>query len=550
MNKNKFIVASRRAQKLSLPCNSLLEDEYLPTAHMAAQNQNASSSSDPRCVPANRKRTLSAVEPSVPTSSSSAIVAQRKDVPIVKYAKRANLSKVAEMLSSDTNKRLAVDQLEKETCAASSFAARNILLGTWLEFHRSFYGAQGPEPLPLTVESLRDVSAVFKSGNYRSYPNYLSRIKAEHIERGFDWTQQLDVAARKYKRSVMRGLGPARQSSEFNLALINELSLDEHPLCEGGPVTPVQFAIVNALFVVREIESAAALRSHIHLDITNLTVSWRLPMTKTDCSAVGKERRWGCLCDDQLDICPYHYFVKLFEVTSSMFGDDVSAIGFPLFPTACGSVCSKEAVAKTYESLALLTGEQIVDSDGDRKFGGRSARVTGSKYLARIGLDVLTIQVFARWGSNIILRYIQEAPLDAMTARTKAFTSFSKLRGVLQQDAMPSEVRAVLTNNKTNALELVQAQIDSIRLQLKVVQTHNINFVVNVDSNTIHLPVELIDSHIFKWRTKCGWKFARSTFSRTHAELPTGHKCPTCFKIARNKDGSSSDSYSHSDSDE
>ena len=34
------------------------------------------------------------------------------------------------------------------------------------------------------------------------------------------------------------------------------------------------------------------------------------------------------------------------------------------------------------------------------------------RFLARAGLKLLLIQLFARWGSSAVLRYVQQAPLD------------------------------------------------------------------------------------------------------------------------------------------
>eukprot|EP00971_Amphidinium_carterae_P030469 599430-Amphidinium_carterae.1 len=56
------------------------------------------------------------------------------------------------------------------------------------------------------------VSAAFKAGGYRSYTNYLYRAKERHIELGYMWTAELELYAGRCKRSVLRGLGPGKQS--------------------------------------------------------------------------------------------------------------------------------------------------------------------------------------------------------------------------------------------------------------------------------------------------------------------------------------------------
>ncbi len=65
----------------------------------------------------------------------------------------------------------------------------------------------------------------------------------------------------------------------------------------------------------------------------------------------------------------------------------------------------------TIEMVAQATGGPVLDADGGRRFGGHSLRISGSRFLARLGLPKHIIQGLARWGSEVILHYIQDAPL-------------------------------------------------------------------------------------------------------------------------------------------
>ena len=85
------------------------------------------------------------------------------------------------------------------------------------------------------------------------------------------------------------------------------LGLDDNPITAGGPVGPVEFVVAGSFFLMREIELAAADCGNVHLDDKARTVTWRLPMSKTDPRALGTERSWGCLCSEGKDLpCPYH----------------------------------------------------------------------------------------------------------------------------------------------------------------------------------------------------------------------------------------------------
>ena len=56
-----------------------------------------------------------------------------------------------------------------------------------------------------------------KRGGYRSWGNYLSRAKSQHVREGHHWTDQLELAFKEAKRSVERGQGPARQSAPLDV---------------------------------------------------------------------------------------------------------------------------------------------------------------------------------------------------------------------------------------------------------------------------------------------------------------------------------------------
>jgi hypothetical protein len=47
-----------------------------------------------------------------------------------------------------------------------------------------------------------------------------------------------------------------------------------------------------------------------------------------------------------------------------------------------------------------------------KRITGHMPRVAGAVRLARAGLEVWKIQIFCRWGSDVVLRYIQDAPLE------------------------------------------------------------------------------------------------------------------------------------------
>ena len=128
---------------------------------------------------------------------------------------------------------------------------------------------------------------MFKRGKYRSWKNYLSRARAEHIRRGGAWTDALAQEARESFRSVLRGIGPARQSASLDSERIHGFGLGTEPMVEGGTTGPGRWAVVATFWVLREIEIVAAPDSNWIIDTARRRNTARLPVTKIDPAATG-----------------------------------------------------------------------------------------------------------------------------------------------------------------------------------------------------------------------------------------------------------------------
>ena len=86
-----------------------------------------------------------------------------------------------------------MEELLQDRIAKPGIASAGSLLSTWHRFHQEAFGCCIPtvDTLPVTVRSMVTIGAIFRRGGYRSFANYSSAIKAEHIEAGFVWTQLL-----------------------------------------------------------------------------------------------------------------------------------------------------------------------------------------------------------------------------------------------------------------------------------------------------------------------------------------------------------------------
>ena len=187
-----------------------------------------------------------------------------------------------------------MSQFRGDFYAASSRKPRDAMLQTWARFHRRWYANN--DIVPLTVESMEKVSCLFKLGAYKSYKNYLSRIKELHQESGYVWTHALQSSARRCTRSVLRGLGGPVRSEAFDLdrvvAFLKHSNID---IAEDGPEPPLHAVVVGTYFLLRELELSAIDMEDV--TFTNDTVTLNLPVSKVDWQAKGCRRTWSCICN-------------------------------------------------------------------------------------------------------------------------------------------------------------------------------------------------------------------------------------------------------------
>ena len=156
-------------------------------------------------------------KPSPNTAAADQTIA-RKDEPLVRHLRRGTTNDALAALEEKGATAL-VDVVLKDRCAKGTAEANASLVRTWHRFHEEAFGhAHPPVPvLPLTTRSLVMIGSLFKAGGYRSYPNYVSIMKTKHIEDGHEWGQLIQHTSAWVTRSVMRGIGPDRQSCSFDV---------------------------------------------------------------------------------------------------------------------------------------------------------------------------------------------------------------------------------------------------------------------------------------------------------------------------------------------
>ena len=355
---------------------------------------------------------------------SSSRFCTRRDQPSVIYCAFGSRNRALAASSSDGALNTAVCSLERDFHSATSKAPRDSRLKTWEIFHEQ---VMGDAPLvPVTRESLLKVSALFKAGRYRSFPNYLCIIKELHIKSDFIRSQLLERYAKDCERSVARGLSGMRARSEafeFDKAMAKCRRAGINVKVLKAPFGTYALVCLGTWFLCREVELSGALARELVVSEQGLRISFTLPASKTDSEGKGTVQHLDCLCKITKH-CPVHVLSEYLQQLEQHFvtkgGRDFAAL--PLFPRADGTPLSKASVVNVLRQMVKAYGGRIQDEVGRYLISGHAFRITGARMLASLGLDPITIGLHGRWSSNAILTYLGEAPLVSVSRRLRILT--------------------------------------------------------------------------------------------------------------------------------
>lgn len=492
---------------------------------------------------------------------------KRRDMPVVRKVDKGDLDKAIQVCGSEGDKQAALEHLVSDMYAATSKKPRDALLNTWVKLHVTWFGREEAPVFPLDEVKLVRVSALFKCGGYKSFKNYLSRAKDQHLSLGHPWTESLNRIAQKCTRSVTRGLASARRSEAFDLCLVAKaLEHRNSALADEGPASPLAMVVCATFFMLRELEVSALDRVDIWFNDGSVTLS--LPVSKTDWQAKGCTRTWSCVCDRSIP-CPFHVLRQHCEQLDAMQTQPDA----PLFPDEFGNYCTKTGVVNTIRRAAHLAGMELQDSEGSHLLSGHTFRITGARFLSAAGLDPITIQLLGRWGSNAVLTYLAEAPLMSMNHRLKpldnqrldralhqAPPAFDDLDHRVQAEKMLKDAEELQRrlNHLTGKVDELNAEVEhhselfegvDVILNDKSLETWK---VVNMRSKVEHQAIIRLTSSPHNWKTKCGWSFAGKKYAETFNDsmqlIHTYKLCPKCHLLPdQEEQHSSSDSSSSSD---
>ena len=356
------------------------------------------------------------------------------------------------------------------------------------------------------------------------------------MPRGHPWSEQLQLSVRKATASVTRGIGPARQSAPLDLASVWACDI---PWRQDSPDLPLggKFLVVAcSFFCTREIEASLALRQHVSIDSSRNLVSWNLPCSKTDPSAVGKVRTWERVCGPVGNKpCAFHALKVHCEHLDDMFKERPVEDALPLFPTSSGATAKKEKVVRLIELVAISLGLPVVSVEGRRIYGGHSLRVSGAQWMARMNVPLPLIQLMARWASDVIARYVADVPLSNISAIYRRACCAKDLEDLVHESReSAAAARRELANMKDMFHTAFRDEIGSVSAPQAGAQAFPLcpPCVLKCKGGRMHVVANRAVSALpsFEWRSRCGWKFGLSDHSFSPVSGPLSGRCSVCFK--------------------
>ena len=330
----------------------------------------------------------------------------RKDHPVAQPSTGGSLARA--LAAAASNERdTSLQLLKNDIYSQSNSGPQASRMKTW----RQIAAAWKLPPLPLTPELIQAVGASFKRGGYRSASLYFSTARKEHILQYGTLSQDVEIIIKDVIRSIERGQGPSKLKDSFNLRDLATIDLSQES--EAFRID-FNMVILGSFFLTREIELSATLRRHVRLDEARMTVSWTLPATKTCTQGELTERTHKCMCKTlPQQLCPYHCMVDTLILTTPAYErTDDGPLFFEGY-SHMSKVYTIDAIRAVLKKANIPTQREGAEGTVER-FHGHCLRISGSQALIRMGFNTTLVMLLGRWGSQAILRYIQDSPLQEL----------------------------------------------------------------------------------------------------------------------------------------
>ena len=386
----------------------------------------------------------------------------------------------------------------------------------------------GVDLTPITPASFELIAAALKAGRYRSGASYLRTWERMHRSAGHLWGPELDVARGQARRSIERGIGPAKRAKTVIL---------ESVISPDKVSDATDMLIIGCMWMLRGAEAADLLIEQASIDASGDSAILQLGPTKTNPAAelVSRDLRCSCFATSNRSrstvgsaACPVHALRRVLERRAA---EGLSG-KHPLFPAP-----SRRAL-KPAEAV-----RRIRTASGVFSLTEHSMRRMGAQFYARRGIPLPTIQFIGRWQSAAVERYVAEA-LNARASWApfiaaeqldlsrcigsvpgmQASPSLSTMAGLVRS-VVKSELGKSAARDPEPVAEGPRPEARAPQLAAEPGALRAVRATHSVDT-----PAHLIRSmdlgmHPSQWVTHCGWRFGIAPHSLCCPSLVNCKRC-------------------------
>ena len=476
-------------------------------------------------------------------SSTSSTRTSRPDHPVIATTKRGSRAEAKLALSTPAGRAAALAEIDDLVDAPSAHRNRTQRWDTWCELLATY----GEDALPVTAAKIRMVAAGLRAGSFRSADPYFLTACVEHlVTYGHRPGPLVAFAAKRFARAVSRGVGPSSLKESF---LIEDLVGSMDPPDKSAPRTPQDAlwpcaaACLGAWWMTRGIELSAAKFKDVKLLEKSKTVYWNLPASKTDIKAHGVSRAHRCICvshPELSEICPFHVFVEYLAFLRATLPDIDDLQNLQLFPNGQGGTLSHSATIRMVQTAAYASGDPRAFDSG--RFGEHAIRVSGAQFMSRaLLMEVYLIQLYGRWSSAAVARYVQNAPLTRTAAPPQQTKNSMNI-----DDIVKLVLEAVNSKQKTFAQAVDQLKKPENEDNLKALATEVQTAIAAagplpaVRSTVSHTKTKFThlvlvgpsdSTDVDDYLSYCGWHFGSAKYKYNTGCIDAEDSwCQKCFK--------------------
>eukprot|EP00434_Breviolum_minutum_P035780 symbB.v1.2.031683.t1/scaffold3685.1/size104757/8 len=208
-----------------------------------------------------------------------------------------------------------------------------------------------------------------------------------------------------------------------------------------------------------------------------------------------------------------------------------------LKPVAGGPRLPKDTAAMV-ETFHLVAGGVGMSEDQRKALTGHALRATGAQFMARRGIEYYKIQLYCRWGSETILKYLRDAPLegaeDWVAESVAVEPSVEEVieqsvhsvasQGGVREETVERLVQQLLeTTHVSQVFMVILRIVEELKTKKILIDDHWVTelsrrflprYVLNLSSNKLHAVKDSL-------ATGCGFDWRGSSDCTLYNNVPT-----------------------------